>query len=286
MACAMKCKSGIAFWAVLCIANTSLGACSKRSRSSASPATSLHSPLADAKHALSEEAVTVPRDMVAVPGATFFKGIDAPDSGLEQGEMASVNAFTIDRLEVTVAQYLECQREKKCDAALHDGAGCNATSKPPALNHPMNCITWREANEFCRAREKRLPTASEWELAARGTDRRPYPWGSALPSEQVCWQGRHRKQRTATCAVGSFDEGASPYGLLDMAGNVAEWTSSVRSGSYPPPIYEVRGGSYARDPMEDPSWTFLRVDFSAPGNPNTASPEIGFRCAKDLPQAP
>jgi formylglycine-generating enzyme required for sulfatase activity len=230
------------------------------------------------------KAARAPEDMVAIQGTEFFMGIDAPGTSFEQGRMTRVSSFAIDRLEVSVAQYIDCQRLGNCDAQPHEGRGCNATSKPVRLNHPMNCVTWHEADTYCRANSKRLPTEIEWELAARGTDRRPYPWGTEPPGEQLCWQGRKGKAQSKTCPVGSFPQGASPYGVLDMSGNVSEWTSTVVKGAFPPPIYAVRGGDYTFDPVEDPEWSFRRVDFagSGVGSPTYPQVNVGFRCAKDV----
>lgn len=222
--------------------------------------------------------------MLFVEGGDFFMGIDAPtrDTGYPQGAVVRVGPFFIDRVEVTVGEYLECQRAGSCSSELHsEGRNCNAVAKPPRLSHPINCVTWGEADRFCQARGKRLPTAIEWERAARGTDRRVYPWGNALPEEQVCWQGRKGKRKSATCEVGSFPEGVSAYGALDMSGSVEEWTTTVIPGAFPAPIYQTRGGSYEFDPVEEPEWTDRRVDFPGSGNPSSPRPTVGFRCVKD-----
>lgn len=226
----------------------------------------------------------IPNDMIRVLGTEFFMGVEDPKHGEVPGRLVTVPSFAIDRLEVTVGQYLACQREGKCTSELHDERGCNATSKPARLNHPMNCVTWYEADSYCKAVGKRLPTSSEWELTARGTDRRPYPWGSDLPGEQLCWQGRTGKARAKTCEVGTYPQGASPYGVLDLAGNVSEYTATVQEGAYPPPIYQVRGGDYVRDPVDDPNWTPQRVDLggSGVGNPTYPQVNVGFRCARDV----
>lgn len=222
--------------------------------------------------------------MVYIPGTEFFQGIDAKTSetGRAEGKLVRVPSFFIDRLEVTVAEYLACQREGKCSSELYsEERGCNAVAKPPKLNHPMNCITWRDASRYCEVYGKRLPAAPEWELAARGVDRRVYPWGNTLPGEQVCWQGRKGQRKSATCAVGSHPDGASPYGVLDLSGNVEEWTTTVVPGAFPAPIYDTRGGSYESDPEDDADWTDRRADLFGGGNPSVPRPTLGFRCAKD-----
>jgi formylglycine-generating enzyme required for sulfatase activity len=112
--------------------------------------------------------------------------------------------------------------------------------------HPMNCVTWAEADGFCRWAGKRLPTDAEWLLAARGPGGRSFPWGEAPPDASrlnACDEACHRLGRAhgrdwtavrtqddgrgSTAPVGSFPRGATPSGLLDLQGNVAEWTSDV-----------------------------------------------------------
>ena len=91
------------------------------------------------------------------------------------------------------------------------------------VNHPVTQVTWQDAQAFCRWAKVRLPSEPEWEKAARGVDGRAYPWGNQAPSEKLCNFG---DKVGGTSAVGEYPDGASPYGALDMAGNVWEWCSS------------------------------------------------------------
>ena len=226
----------------------------------------------------------VPSEMVLVPGAELR--FERPDDGEVRTStgVIKINSFLVDKLEATVAEYLACRDSGQCTSAIARMPQCNAAQKKGRIEHPINCISWHEAQRYCASKNKRLPTAAEWELAARGTDQRHYPWGNALPAEQLCWQGRLRKQRETTCPVGRFPEGASPYGVLDMAGNVAEWTSTALEGVYPKPVYDTRGGGYLWEQLDSlsPDETAVRADSEGGLNASASDPQVGVRCARSL----
>ncbi|MBI3245402.1 MAG: SUMF1/EgtB/PvdO family nonheme iron enzyme [Deltaproteobacteria bacterium] len=140
------------------------------------------------------------------------------------GRMVFLDAFAIDIYEVTVAAYRQCVEAGKCTAP-NTGGSCNWNTSDRA-QHPINCVDWSQANAYCRWAGKRLPTEAEWEKAARGTDRRVYPWGNA-------WDATKANVSTnGTVAVGSYPAGKSPYGALDMSGNVWEWTADWYADAY------------------------------------------------------
>lgn len=161
--------------------------------------------------------------------------------------------------------------------------------RPGYENHPMVMVTWFGARAYCEAQGGRLPTQAEWEKAARGNDNRAYPWGNTLARNQAnYYNSRDTIEKVFgkggdTTPVGYYNgktyggyetlEGASPYGLYDMAGNVWQWTSDITEGIH---YRFMRGGSKA-----DYGY-MLRVWSSNNAGPDYAGPSVGFRCARDV----
>ncbi len=195
---------------------------------------------------------TCPADSVLIPAGEFDNF--AP-------KHVKVQAFCMQRTEVTVSAYQACLEAKAC-APRGTKAGCNGGSLP---NHPANCLTLAEAKAYCTWLQRRLPTLDEWEYAAKRDNAGPYPWGTAAPSDaNVCWSGT--QERTQTCEVGSFPAGANPQGVLDLAGNVGEWADDY--------IYDVAlGGSYQATEAYGVDWDY-RFSFPSAGQ----HAEVGFRC--------
>lgn len=180
-----------------------------------------------------------PTDMVDIPAGTFAMGSTAD---VDEGPVhdVTVSAFCMDRTEVTVGAYKACVTAGNCTIGSLkeysiDGSGgfsehCN-WDQAGKDNHPINCVSWKQATDYCLYRSKRLPTEEEWEYAARGGDEnRKYPWGAAAPAGQMCWNGPGNdagdSKRAGTCEVGKYKAGESRWGVMDMGGNVWEWTAS------------------------------------------------------------
>jgi formylglycine-generating enzyme required for sulfatase activity len=213
---------------------------------------------------------------VRVPGGTFRMGDGDGDPFDGPVHEVSVEPFEIDRTEVTVAAYATCVAAGRCTPPMSTlSPACNY-GRSGRENHPVNCIRWEQAQEYCEFVGARLPTEPEWEYAARGPEGRPFPWGAQAPGQRLCWA--RGETRAGTCDVGAYPGGVSPFGLLDMAGNVAEWTASpacAYQGGRCQDAHVYRGGSwFASDPAD--------VRASARGYRGPVPrDDIGVRCARD-----
>jgi formylglycine-generating enzyme required for sulfatase activity len=230
------------------------------------------------------------------------------------------------RAEVTVAEYDRCRDRGACNVVGRNGdlpearlspelreraqqlygGQCNA-NQVGRERHPINCVTYRQASNYCAAAGGRLPTEAEWELAAHGTDNRRYPWGDAAPgatrlnacgTECKGWYENSQLDSVfdgvmyagddgfaGTAPVASYPAGASRDGIYDLLGNVAEWTStSVDFGQAQPEApstgtYVVRGGSFSSG-IEAGDLPALRVYLGAEAHGRG----VGFRCVYEPKQ--
>lgn len=242
---------------------------------------------------------------VFVPaGVVRMGGLDVYSVGSDElpAHIVSLDAFWIDQLEVTNAMYMLCVQAGAC-ILPGDWASDRRFSyfnNEEFKDYPVVRVTWGQASLYCDWAERRLPTEAEWERAARGDDLRNYPWGDEPPSEVYA---NFNRLVNDTSRVGSYAAGASPFGALDMAGNVWEWVADLYGGGYysispehNPPGPEtsgtnwrvIRGGSFQDE------WINLRVSkrgsalgpapnasFDTPGRDGEQSSKIGFRCAAD-----
>lgn len=175
-----------------------------------------------------DPAPEIPADMSLVPGGEFQMGADAEGEMDERpAHRVLVQAFLLDLTEVTNAAYSTCVDAKVCRAAstLEDSHLTNGMShvfRRPT--HPVAGVSWDDAKTYCEWKGRRLPTEAEWERAARGDDNRRYVWGNTEPDNK-----RHGVfgGKATTEPVGSYPEGKSAYGQLDLAGNVWEWVADA-----------------------------------------------------------
>ena len=191
-----------------------------------------------------------------------------------------VSAFLLDEKEATNFQYKEFVDTGQRSAPPH---WINNAIPPGGDLLPVNNVTWNEADAYCQWRGKRLPTEAEWEYAARGKNNLLYPYGGKYEEEYSSASSPDRIGKLSI--VGSYPRGASPFGMLDMAGNVAEWTATLYTPYPDSPAkpdngnYILRGGSYINPPKEQTATErrWLR--------PQDKREYVGFRCAMNFPNA-
>jgi formylglycine-generating enzyme required for sulfatase activity/serine/threonine protein kinase len=263
----------------------------------------------DSSASAAPEVAPPPEDMVLIGAGTFSMG-----EGTDKKRVTISRAFYLDRSEVTVRAFQVCVDKRLCSAADHvsvsadaDGgdAGssaatreyeatwtrrCNAPER--ALDQPVNCVDFASAEGYCAFRGRRLPTEAEWELAARGLEGRPFPWGREPPEcGRACYDKngacRRAGESVATCAAGAHPADRTPDGIFDLGGNLSEWVSdgfeaTLAGGTDPKgaagaPLKVVRGGSFFD--AED----HLRASFRSFAAPVMAHATLGFRCAMDGP---
>jgi len=232
--------------------------------------------------------------MVLVPAGPFTMGADERDGrvGVQIGvdeaprHEVTLKAFWIDRTEVTHEAYrpfvAATGRETPVDPKFGDFYAWSGDEFPPGLaNHPVVYVDWHDADAYCKWVGKRLPTEAEWEKAARGTDGRTFPWGEGI---QPDWCNTRESEAEWSTPVGTIAHDVSPYGVMDMCGNVSEWTDSWYL-AYPGSTLErtafgekyrvVRGGAWMLRALPFARVTHRTLAFE----PTKRHRGIGFRCA-------
>ena len=233
--------------------------------------------------------------MVTIPAGYFQMGCDPAHNGgydcsADELPLHTVylNTYRIDKYEVTNAGYARCVASGNCAAPYDRSSSTRASyyDNSTYANHPVIHVDWQDAANYCAWAGKRLPTEAEWEKAARGTTVIAYPWGDAAPTCDVTNGYISEYCVGDTTPVGLYPLGTSPYGVMDMAGNVWEWVNDWYDSRYyngspaSNPLgsitgmYKVlRGGGWALDNGA------LRVACRGNLQSNNRYAHVGFRCA-------
>ena len=227
-------------------------------------------------------------EMVSVPAGDFTMGTNLGFAWERPIHTIYLDAYRIDPFELTNAQYRRCVDAGKCrspdKAASHFRNPYYGNSQYD--NYPVIYVSWYDADVYCRWATKRLPSEAEWEKAARGTDARQWPWGNTWDLQKISAS----TGAGDTTAVGSHPGDMSPYGGMDMAGNVTEWVADWYDSGY-----------YADSPRDNPtgpsagivkvtrggSWnsgyafpTLFSTVHRFFARPDYADDALGFRCAQ------
>jgi iron(II)-dependent oxidoreductase len=249
---------------------------------------------------MTSAAIASDADMVRLLGGTFTMGSDRGPADERPAHKATVKPFSIDRRTVTNTEFAaflqkiggtsNTRRQSlfdwdDSDARLRQRDGRWQADKG-FEQHPAVEMSWYGARDYCLALGKRLPTEAEWEFAARGAQGRTYPWGEGAPDAT---RARYGAGYGSTVPAGSLTNGATPEGILDLAGNVHQWTSSM-ARPYP---YRTDDGREDTDRFADrvtrggaadtgadslrATWRGATVSRGA----RAGHHNIGFRCAKD-----
>jgi eukaryotic-like serine/threonine-protein kinase len=226
--------------------------------------------------------------MVYVPAGEFSMGSNYYFNS-QPIHTVYLYAYWIDKTEVTNSMYAKCVSARECPApsSLSSSTRSSYYGNPQYADYPVIYVGWHDAQSYCLWAVMHLPTEAEWEKAARGTDGRIYPWGNTSPNKSLL---NYNENIGDTTAVGSYPSGASPYGALDMAGNVWEWVYDAYDEAY-----------YANSPLSNPNGPFYTYNLQRvrrggawninenyvnaayrlwPGPMGSEYASIGFRCAR------
>lgn len=227
----------------------------------------------------------LPDEMVEIPAGSFIRGTTKGGFDEQPERAITLDAFSIDRYEVTNHYYQQFIRATGHRKAGPPSRYAKSIGRMRGANQPVVYVSWDDAVEYCRWKGKRLPTEAEWEKAMRGPDGRLWPWGSEEKPGGANW-ARVQDGFEVAAPVGTFQDDLSPYGIMDGAGNVMEWVEDWYSERYyrdspdaNPPSPEfgtfkvLRGGTYTTTGGD------LRITSRSKMVPDFRDETIGFRCA-------
>jgi len=223
--------------------------------------------------------------MLYIPAGEFTMGADGYTPKTAPEHRVYLDAYWIDQTEVTNEMYARCVEAEVCRRPIQSSDVNPYYDNPEYVNYPVVYVSWRSAARYCKWAGRRLPTEAEWEKAARGPDGNPYPWGNEEPGAHLL---NYQDNIGGPLPVDRYPLGASPYGVLNMAGNVREWVRDWFSPTYYTKwkYYtnpkgpgggakkSLRGGGF-RDTAQQ-VFAFNRFAH----NPTSAGIDRGFRCAK------
>jgi formylglycine-generating enzyme len=228
--------------------------------------------------------------MALVPAGEFTMGSDKGDDDEQPIHRVFLDSYYIDKFEVTNGRFA-----KFVEAIQSEPPWGFSDKETPVLHldQPVRWVNWMDATGYCLWAGKRLPTEAEWEKAARGPDGRIYPWGNDPPTPAHAVFGLKEGGADTVSPIGNRDKGKSLYGVHDLAGNLYEWASdwydeqfysknpAINPRGPAEGVAKVqRGGSYTNTPYR------LRSSFRTKGDPTEHDPNVGFRCAQDVPKTP
>ncbi|MBI2392716.1 MAG: SUMF1/EgtB/PvdO family nonheme iron enzyme [Deltaproteobacteria bacterium] len=256
-------------------------------QATAAPPTTKPAPICDAVTGYGPTCAVPPLNpaRVKVPAGAFSMG--STGGAKDEAPVHTVKgaAFEMDRYEVTNARFAACVKAGSCAPPSLSSSKLRAHyhDDPKFADYPVIFVSWEQASSYCKFAGGRLPSEAEWERAARGTDApRTFPWGESAPD---CKKANFAGCVGDTDRVGMREAGASPYGAMDMAGNVWEWTADWYDSKY-----------YAHSPSVDPKgpetgtlkvmrggcWVSgadsLRTTCRKAELPKSWAPNVGFRC--------
>jgi formylglycine-generating enzyme required for sulfatase activity len=223
--------------------------------------------------------------LLHVPAGEFTMGADSRFENEMPAHRVYLDEFWIDQTEVTVHMYSLCVTAKVCKKPSNKASSLysNYYGSPEFEDYPVIHVDWNMAKTYCEWTGRRLPTEAEWEKAARGEQSLTYPWGNEEPNGHLL---NFDNQKRDVTAVGSYPNGSSPYGALDMAGNAWEWVADWYRETYyasSPASNPLGPNSGQERVLKGGSWRdnsiLVRSSNRNHGSPEDACVSCGFRCA-------